>query len=278
VREAVTEDEGFIRAVVDGPGDDTPRLVYADWLDDHSDPRGPYLRAELEWAKPWKNGTTPGWSPRSADGDQPEWAQEAWPGLDAIRARGRGLDPVWVARVSRPPAGVCSDQLVFQNSGPRVSPNDIAVGEARLRLRFPPAFTAFLLNTNGGEPRPSTLVFRYRDCDAWNWDWVHIEYLGRLRSATEPGPAAAEGPVWPLEALQAEVPAWREGDPAAAAIARKYLVVGRYSDTDFLLMRPTGKTAGSVFGLDPDDEKLTPRPLASSLPEFLGRIIPNPPF
>src|SRR5262249_19542994 len=27
----VSEDEAFIRAVVDGPGDDTPRLVYADW-------------------------------------------------------------------------------------------------------------------------------------------------------------------------------------------------------------------------------------------------------
>ena len=47
----MTDDEAFIRAVVDGPGDNTPRLVYADWLDDRADPRGPYLRAECEWAK-----------------------------------------------------------------------------------------------------------------------------------------------------------------------------------------------------------------------------------
>jgi uncharacterized protein (TIGR02996 family) len=39
----MTEDEAFIRAVVDRPGDDTARLVYADWLDERSDPRGAYL-------------------------------------------------------------------------------------------------------------------------------------------------------------------------------------------------------------------------------------------
>jgi len=33
----VSEDEAFIRTIVDGPGDDTPRLVYADWLDDRAD-------------------------------------------------------------------------------------------------------------------------------------------------------------------------------------------------------------------------------------------------
>ncbi len=40
------DEETFIRAVVDRPGDDTPRLMYADWLDDRADPRGAYLRAE----------------------------------------------------------------------------------------------------------------------------------------------------------------------------------------------------------------------------------------
>jgi uncharacterized protein (TIGR02996 family) len=33
----MTEDESFIRAIVDTPGDDTARLVYADWLDDRDD-------------------------------------------------------------------------------------------------------------------------------------------------------------------------------------------------------------------------------------------------
>jgi uncharacterized protein (TIGR02996 family) len=35
----VTDDEAFIGAIVDAPGDDAPRLVYADWLDERGDPR-----------------------------------------------------------------------------------------------------------------------------------------------------------------------------------------------------------------------------------------------
>jgi uncharacterized protein (TIGR02996 family) len=33
----VTDDEAFIRAIVDAPGDDAPRLIYADWLDERGD-------------------------------------------------------------------------------------------------------------------------------------------------------------------------------------------------------------------------------------------------
>jgi uncharacterized protein (TIGR02996 family) len=49
------DDDAFIRTIVDHPGHDLPRLVYADWLDDRNDPRGPFLRAEVEWAQPWKS-------------------------------------------------------------------------------------------------------------------------------------------------------------------------------------------------------------------------------
>ena len=50
----MTDDEAFVRMVVDSPGDDLPRLVYADWLQERGDPRGDYLRAELDWAEPWR--------------------------------------------------------------------------------------------------------------------------------------------------------------------------------------------------------------------------------
>jgi uncharacterized protein (TIGR02996 family) len=33
----MTPEEAFLQAVLDSPDDDTPRLVYADWLDDHAD-------------------------------------------------------------------------------------------------------------------------------------------------------------------------------------------------------------------------------------------------
>ena len=46
----MNEDDAFIRAIREQPDDETSRLVYADWLDDRSDPRAEYLRAEAAWA------------------------------------------------------------------------------------------------------------------------------------------------------------------------------------------------------------------------------------
>jgi uncharacterized protein (TIGR02996 family) len=128
----VTEDEAFIRAIVDGPGDDTPRLVYADWLDDRGGRRGAYLRAEMEWAKPWRDGERPADSP-------------------ALRELARRLDPVWLSRVTRPPLGVCCEHVRFAGCGPRLTAADLDDAETRLAVRFPYRLRALLLNYNGGE-------------------------------------------------------------------------------------------------------------------------------
>jgi uncharacterized protein (TIGR02996 family) len=45
----MTHDD-FLRAILAEPGDDGLRLVYADWLDERDDPRGAYLRIEVELA------------------------------------------------------------------------------------------------------------------------------------------------------------------------------------------------------------------------------------
>jgi uncharacterized protein (TIGR02996 family) len=134
----MTEDEAFVRAVVDSPGDDTPRLVYADWLDDRNDPRAAYLRAEAEWAKPWR------------DGRRPEESRE-------LRELAAGLDPVWVARVSRPPVGVCCDRVRFVECGPRLRTDTIYTAEEMLGCAFPTAYRAFLLNYNAGKVEPHEL-------------------------------------------------------------------------------------------------------------------------
>ena len=42
------EEAGFIAAMLADPDDRTVLLVYADWLDEHDDPRGEYLRMILE--------------------------------------------------------------------------------------------------------------------------------------------------------------------------------------------------------------------------------------
>lgn len=129
----MTDDEAFVRNVVDSPGDDLPRLVYADWLQDRDDPRADYLRAELEWAAPWKEGTCPETSPQ----------------LWAVAAR---LDPLWVARVSRPPLGTCCDHTPFEGRGPQLTGNDVRQFEHRHGVTLPVAYHGFLLNVNGGSP------------------------------------------------------------------------------------------------------------------------------
>jgi uncharacterized protein (TIGR02996 family) len=41
--------DALLRAVVANPDDDAPRLVYADWLDEHGDPdRAEFIRIQIE--------------------------------------------------------------------------------------------------------------------------------------------------------------------------------------------------------------------------------------
>jgi uncharacterized protein (TIGR02996 family) len=42
------EEKGFIAAIPADPDDDTTRLAYADWLDEHDDPRAEWLRVDAE--------------------------------------------------------------------------------------------------------------------------------------------------------------------------------------------------------------------------------------
>jgi uncharacterized protein (TIGR02996 family) len=41
-------DDPFLHAIIENPGDDTLRLVYADWLEERGDPRAPFVRAHPE--------------------------------------------------------------------------------------------------------------------------------------------------------------------------------------------------------------------------------------
>jgi uncharacterized protein (TIGR02996 family) len=48
----VTHDDAFVQAIIENPGDDTPRLVFADWLDEHGDPaRAEFIRVQCEQAR-----------------------------------------------------------------------------------------------------------------------------------------------------------------------------------------------------------------------------------
>ncbi|MBA4065059.1 MAG: hypothetical protein C0501_15360 [Isosphaera sp.] len=182
----VTEDQAFVRAVVDGPGDETPRLVYADWLDDRGDPRGPYLRAEWE-----------------AVGRRTRRVRRA----DLVRLCGlaRGLDPAWVARVSRPPLGACLEHLPSRATdefgfGPRLTADDLAAFERRHGVSLPAEYRAFMLNHNGRPMPPCEVAIPAAihpdDNHPWDTsfdvgDFMVIAPRGGLPSGRKPCPDEA---------------------------------------------------------------------------------------
>ena len=43
--------EPFLQTVLENPADDGARLVYADWLEEQGDPRGEFIRVQIELAK-----------------------------------------------------------------------------------------------------------------------------------------------------------------------------------------------------------------------------------
>ncbi len=48
----MTSDEAFLQSIIEAPDDDTPRLVYADWLDDHQVPaRAEFIRLQCSLDK-----------------------------------------------------------------------------------------------------------------------------------------------------------------------------------------------------------------------------------
>jgi uncharacterized protein (TIGR02996 family) len=44
------QDEAFLRAIIENPDDDGLRLMYADWLEEHGDPRGEFIRVQVALA------------------------------------------------------------------------------------------------------------------------------------------------------------------------------------------------------------------------------------
>lgn len=49
-KKVVADDSAMIEAIVAAPNDDTPRLVYADWLTEHHDPRGEFITLQIQRA------------------------------------------------------------------------------------------------------------------------------------------------------------------------------------------------------------------------------------
>jgi uncharacterized protein (TIGR02996 family) len=212
----MNEEDAFLTAIVASPGDDTNRLVYADWLDDRDDPRGGYLRAEVARAQ-------------SRDAKDESKA----------RRLAQPLDAVWVARVSRPPLGVCCDRVSFDHDYDfkvkSVTSAELDRLEKRFGLTLPADYRAFLLNYNGGEPKPNRLRFpdrRGEDC---------VTALTGVYSKVDPRPAKqSPGLDWEIDLVRCLLflewyrdPKRRGRDPTAAywqtEPLRDQIIIG-YSD------------------------------------------------
>jgi uncharacterized protein (TIGR02996 family) len=96
----VTDDAAFLRAICEAPFDDGPRLVYADALDERSDPRGEFIRVQCELARLEESG----WRAEAMTGrcrDEADFGDQR----DALRRREQELlsahYPDWVDPVMR---------------------------------------------------------------------------------------------------------------------------------------------------------------------------------
>jgi len=84
----MNDEAAFLAAIRATPKDDSLRLVYADWLDEHGRPESTFLRLECELATLGPNGSGPI--------EPHRWALKV-----ARREARTGLDPQWLAAVSR---------------------------------------------------------------------------------------------------------------------------------------------------------------------------------
>ncbi|MBN9519289.1 TIGR02996 domain-containing protein [bacterium] len=92
----MNDEAALLAAIRADPGADTPRLVYADWLDDHGRPGGAFLRAECALA--------------AVPADDPRRARL----LAAVQEAGIGRDAAWVATVSRVAIESCGVTFRFR--------------------------------------------------------------------------------------------------------------------------------------------------------------------
>jgi uncharacterized protein (TIGR02996 family) len=246
----VTEDEAFVRAVVDGRGDEMPRLAYADWLDERDDPRGQYIRAEHAWVRTRRKKKT-------------------------VVELAEAFDAVWVARVSRPPVGACCEHLRFVDCGPRVTAKKIAAAEKKLGCEFPAAYRAFLLNYNAGTVEPPELPDDVEEVRPVCKAAASFYALGGTfdsESGTGPGDVVAMA-----EYLRGEEMS-RHGPPGFPHDRLIPLATPQW-DFDIVFLGVGRKEFGKVYHLDNlqdhglDRDNLTE--VAATLPEFLAKLKPK---
>ena len=248
----LTIEESLFRAIVDAPADESARLAYAEWLEERADPRGRYLREELNVFR-HRSGGAPVVN-------------------DLLQQMAIGLDPVWVARISRPPVGVCCDKLQLKypwGTPPRIEPTAFDVMQNWMTTDLPPEYRAFLLNYNGGKPDPCRLALA-------DGGVRRVEYLLSIWSPDGQPEDFDEDLVIFAEGHFVGNPPLRQ---AGIGIPRDRIKIG-YCDLtgewDTLCLAYTGARRGAVLlvevTLGPVDGEALFMQLAESFPVFLAML------
>jgi uncharacterized protein (TIGR02996 family) len=95
----MSHDDAFLASIIEAPDDDTPRLIYADWLEERDDPRGEFIRVQCELARLRKSKDGPRRAALKARGRELfSGQQDAW-----VEALVRQFDRVpWLAHLGQP--------------------------------------------------------------------------------------------------------------------------------------------------------------------------------
>ena len=88
---ASSMEDAFLQTILDHPDDDMPRLVFADWLEEHSNPRGAFIRLQCQRAK--LTPYDPGWKEMLSEEStllkqfEAEWSKPVLRYVEAVHYR-----------------------------------------------------------------------------------------------------------------------------------------------------------------------------------------------
>jgi uncharacterized protein (TIGR02996 family) len=96
-----SEQLAFIRQIVQRPDEELPRLIYADWLEEHGDPQGEFIRVQCALAR---GSDDPAWTAALRHREREllsehraRWTQEIGPGIQWYEPRGGFIESFIVA-------------------------------------------------------------------------------------------------------------------------------------------------------------------------------------
>jgi uncharacterized protein (TIGR02996 family) len=168
------EEEAFLLAISTVPDDSTIRLVYADWLEDHGDPRAEFVRLQVRL--------------REMPADDPSRPQ-----LQAREQELRpGCSPYWLAKLDAPVwcvvGNIVSARPVAQGEPPRQGTR-LFRPNAKVFLATRSHWFA-LLEPERYRDEQIEVVGQHRKSRKWIGSWVRVAYTTNWRAQVVHHPGA----------------------------------------------------------------------------------------